>query len=226
MAYLTKEDLEKVNSISSYNRWDVLEERVLRIWFSRIKAKPLTGAIAENPQSRKINSAPKKSFYLYHHKNLNNMTFFEKLKQEANALLTKLGIIKAQVKTYIATAITFSENIQALLPKLEDPATEVIITDLIGSKDEAILEDFAAAIPKAIPYLTQAAEVISQMDPNEMLRLFLESIKTDTPAMQKTKIGALIVQIVAEMDDNRQLPVIYRWLITHYEAVEKMGISI
>ena len=142
---------------------------------------------------------------------------FTKLKQIAEGILAKVGVIKDELEHYLVIGVTILTKLQSIAT---NPLTEWALKDLFpDNTKQEFIDAVAAAIPKAITYLTQSQDVLNASgDPLQMLKLFLADLQNDTVDMKDAKLKALIGKIIAEVDGNGLLPQVYNWLLHKYVA--------
>lgn len=141
-------------------------------------------------------------------------TMFQKLKDDAQLLIVKIGLISHRLLNYILMAIAFGTN---LLNLVSGPIGEIAIKDLLpAGTDPALLEDFIMGVTKAIGYLTQSQAILSAATPDQMLQLFLQDLKNDVPGLQKTKIFAFVWNLASHLDGNAKIPSVYSYLTSKY----------
>lgn len=150
-------------------------------------------------------------------------TFITKLKQGAESIFSKIGLISARLHSYIAIAITFGDK---MLMILDSGTGSIVIEDVlkeIGITDPNLVEDVIAAITKAIGYLTQSQAILGAGTPDQVLNTFLTDMKTDAAGLQKSKVWTLLEQTIANLDNNSKLGNFYRWILAHYSVGTELG---
>lgn len=146
---------------------------------------------------------------------------FQKLRDDFESLLTKIGLISHRLLSYITMAISFGYN---LISALQGPIGQIAIKSLLpANTDPNLAEDFVAAVVKAIGYLTQSKDILSLSDtPDVMLQMFLADLAKDAPGLQKTKIFGFVSQIIAYLDGNKKIDSVYNYLTSKYFLKAKL----
>lgn len=136
-----------------------------------------------------------------------------KIRELAEKILLKIGVISHQLEHYIETTLKATTMI---LGWIKNPPTEVQIKTLFPGLTDAEYAKIEAGIVEAITYLTQAEEIVTAATPQAMLALFLQDLQKDAPGLQKTKLMRIAQTVVKVLDNNTFLRSVYDWLVQGY----------
>ena|ERR1700761_5095937 len=136
-----------------------------------------------------------------------------KIREIAEKILLKLGVISHELENYIETAL---KGTTMILSWIKNPPTEIELKALFPGLTDEDYAKLEAGIVEAIKYLTQAEEIITAGTPQAMLTLFVQDMQKDAPGLQKTKIMRIAQTLVKVLDNNKFLRSVYDWLVQGY----------